>query len=98
MSGVLLLRFRQHGPRRPGFHAFAVVHDDDVIGKPADDAKIMADQKDRQAKLGLQSFDQGQDGFLYGDIQSGSRLVGNQDLGIIGQRHGNHDALALATT
>ena len=34
---------------------------------------------------------------LNGNVQSRRGLVGNQDIGIAGKRHGNHDALTHAT-
>ena len=33
---------------------------------------------------------------LHGDVERGGRLVGDQEIGLVGQRHGDHDALALA--
>ena len=33
---------------------------------------------------------------LHGDVERGGRLVGDQQVGLVGERHGDHDALALA--
>ena len=33
---------------------------------------------------------------LDGDVEGGGRLVGDQEVGAVGERHGDHDALALA--
>ena len=33
---------------------------------------------------------------LDGDVERGGRLVGDQQVGIVGERHGDHHALALA--
>ncbi len=33
---------------------------------------------------------------LHGDVQRGGRLVADQQVGIVGDRDGDHDALALA--
>ena len=37
-----------------------------------------------------------QDLCLNGDVESGRRLVGDQQLGLVGKRHGDHHALTLA--
>ena len=56
----------------------------------------MADQQQGHAQACLQVLEQFEDFQLHGDVQRGSRLVGNQQLGFVGQGHGNHHALALA--
>ena len=33
---------------------------------------------------------------LHGDVERGGRLVGDQEVGLVGERHGDHDALALS--
>ena len=33
---------------------------------------------------------------LHRDVERGGRLVGDQQVGLVGERHGDHDALALA--
>ena len=33
---------------------------------------------------------------LHGDVERRGRLVGDQQIGLVGERHGDHDALALA--
>ena len=48
------------------------------------------------AVLGLQADQQIEDLLLDGDVERGGRLVGDQQLGIAGDGHGDHDALALA--
>ena len=44
----------------------------------------------------LQLFDELQEFRLDSDVNGGGRLVGNQQVRGIGNRHGDHDALALA--
>ena len=46
--------------------------------------------------IGGQILDELQHLRLNGDIQRRGRLVGDQQFGVAGQRHGNHDALAHA--
>ena len=43
--------------------------------------------------MSCRSFD---DLRLDGDVERGGRLVGDQQIGFVGERHGDHDALALA--
>ena len=50
----------------------------------------------RHAELALQALQQLQDLRLDGDVERGGRLVGDQQVGLVGERHGDHDALALA--
>ena len=77
-------------------HYLAVVHDDDFLGDIGDDTKIVGDQQHRHAELALQVVDQLQDLRLDGDVERGGGLVGDQEVGLVGQRHGDHDALPLA--
>ena len=42
------------------------------------------------------SFKQLEDLRLHGDVERGGRLVGDQQVGLIGERHRDHHALALA--
>ena len=50
----------------------------------------------RGVELALQVAHQVEDLRLHGDVQRGGRLVGDQQLGVAGQRHGDHRALAHA--
>ena len=53
----------------------------------------MGDEEDRQPGLGLQPLEQAQHLGLDGDVQGRGGLVGDQQLRIAGQGHGNHDPL-----
>ena len=46
--------------------------------------------------LRLQVLQQLEDLRLHGDVERGGRLVGDQEIGLVGERHGDHHALALA--
>ena len=50
----------------------------------------------REAELALQVGEQPQDLRLHRDVERGGRLVGDQQLGLAHQRHGDHHALAQA--
>ena len=56
----------------------------------------MGDQDHRHAVLGLEILDQVEDLRLHGDVERRRRLVGDQHVGAVGERHGDHHALALA--
>ncbi len=61
-----------------------------------DDSHIVGDQHHRHTEASLQVVEQGKDLGLDGDIESGGRLVGDQQFRLAGERHGDHDALAEA--
>ena len=50
----------------------------------------------RHAELALQLLQQLQDLRLDGDVERRGRLVGDQEVRLVGQRHGDHHPLALA--
>ena len=74
----------------------AALHHVDVVGELADDGQVVGDQDHRHAVALLQLLDQVEDLRLDGDVERGRRLVGDQHVGTVGERHGDHDALALA--
>ena len=57
----------------------------------------MGDEDDRRVEVVLQPVDQLQDLGLDGDVERGRRLVGDEELGLAGQRHRDHHPLAQAT-
>ena len=77
-------------------HHLALAHDIDAIGEAPHDAKVVGDEDDRHAELALQFGQEHQDLRLDGYVERRRRLVGDQDVGIVGQGHRDHDALALA--
>ena len=56
----------------------------------------MGDHQYRRAGLFFEGVEQGEDLRLDGDVKRGGRFVGNQQFGMVNQRHGNHHALAHA--
>ena len=56
----------------------------------------MGDEQQRHAEARLQILEQLQDLRLDGDVERGRRLVGDEDVGLVGERHRDHHALALA--
>ena len=77
-------------------HLAAPVLDDDAVGRLGDHAHIVGDHDQAHAVPGLQADQQIEDLLLDRHVERGGRLVGDQQLGIAGDRHGDHDALALA--
>ncbi len=75
----------------------AGVHDGDDVGVLGDDAEVVGDQEDRHAALALKFSQEFEDLGLDGDVQRRGRLIGDQEPGLAGEGHGDHDALAHAT-
>src|SRR5262245_33653898 len=75
----------------------SALHHTDSVGKLAYDAKVVGDEQHRHAELRLGVFQQLQDLCLDSYIKRGGGLVGNQKVRLIGERHGYHHALALAS-
>ena len=78
------------------FDDLALLHHRDVAGDLAHDAEIVGDEQQRHAELGLQVLEQREDLRLHGDVERGRRLVGDEQIGAVGERHGDHHPLPLA--
>ncbi|CDN42283.1 hypothetical protein BN871_BC_00130 [Paenibacillus sp. P22] len=74
----------------------AGIHDHDVVGHLRDDAEIMRDEQDRHPAFILEAAQQVQNLSLDRDVESGRRLVGDEQLRIAGHRDRDHDALQHA--
>ena len=77
-------------------HDLALGHHPHAVGHAADDAEVVSDEEERHAEPLLERLQQAQDLRLDGDVERGGGLVRDQQLGLIGQRHGDHHALPLA--
>src|SRR5215831_18932444 len=73
------------------------IHDDHALRHLRHDAEIVGDKDDRCSKLALQVHDEVKNLRLDGDVQCGRRFIGDQYLGIAGERHRDHGALAHPT-
>ena len=73
----------------------AVRHDAHAVGHALHDAEVVGDQQDRHAETVPETAEQSQDLRLHGHVEGRGRLVGDQQLRLVGQGHGDHDALAL---
>ena len=74
----------------------AVLHHADPVGDLAHDAEVVGDEQKRHAEPLLQVLQQREDLRLHGDVERRGRLVGDQQIGLVGERHRDHHALALA--
>jgi len=79
------------------FDQFAGVHDADAVRHFGDDAEIVGNQQHAHAALALELCQQVEDLCLHGDVECRRRLVGDQQVGLAGQRDGDHHALLHAT-
>ncbi len=96
MPGIGMLRVLEQLGDRPGLDDLAVGHHADPIGDLAHDRQIVGDQQHRHPEAALQVLQQGQDLGLDGDVERRGRLVGDQQIRLIGERHRDHHALSLA--
>ncbi len=74
----------------------AFLHHADLLRDLAHDAEVVGDEQQRHAEPLLDVLQQLDDLRLHGDVERGGRLVGDEQIGLVGERHGDHDALALA--
>ena len=72
------------------------IHDDDTLRHFGNHTQIMGDQHDRGVDLLLQLTHQIEDLCLDRYVESGRRLVGDQQLWIAGKRHRDHHPLPHA--
>src|SRR5688500_10337605 len=93
---VRVQRLLEQLAHRRFFDDLCAVHHAHALGGLRDDAHVVRDEHDGHAELGLQLVQQLEDLRLDGHVESGGRLVGDQEVGIARQRHGDHDALPHA--
>ena len=94
--GVVVLRVGENLGRRAAFDHFAVAHDEHTVRDAAHDAQIVGDEQHPHVLGLLQVRQQVQDLRLNGHIQRRGRFVRDQNVGLVGQRHGDHHPLPLA--
>ena len=71
----------------------AGVHNHDLIGHIGDNTQVMGNHDDGVAVLLLHLLHELDNLSLDGNVQGSRGLVGNQNIGIAGKGHGNHDSL-----
>ena len=67
-----------------------------AVGHLADDAEVVGDEEERHAEARLEVPEQLQDLRLDGDVERRRRLVRDQEIGLVGERHRDHHPLPLA--
>ncbi len=93
---VGLLGPPEHVVHRDLFDDPPVAHHGDPVGHAGDDPEIMADQQDGRPGLPPGGPQHVQDPGLDGDVERRGRFVGEDQVGVVGHRHGDHRALAHA--
>ncbi|RMS50537.1 hypothetical protein ALP65_04624 [Pseudomonas aeruginosa] len=73
-----------------------LLHDADAVGDAPDQVEVVGDQQQGHAQACLQVLEQIEDLQLDGDVERGGRFVGDQQLRLAGQGHGDHHPLPLA--
>ena len=86
----------EHARGLAGFDDLSPTHDDHVVGDAPDDIEIVGDEQHRHAEPFLQVLQKLKDLRLHRDVERCRRLVGDQKIGTIGERHGDHYPLALS--
>src|SRR5208282_6031228 len=94
-SRVGMARIGEYARRLARLDKFSLPHHDHVVSNAPDDVEIMGDEQHRHTQPGLQVLEERKDLRLHGDVERGRRLVGDQEIGTIGERHGDHHPLTL---
>ena len=95
-AGIGMFRRREHALHRSLLDDLSLLHHAYRFGELAHDAEVMGDEQHRHAEPRCISLSSVEDLRLHGDVECGRRLVGDQQVGLVGERHGDHHALALA--
>ncbi len=80
----------------PTSSKLSAIHDADPVADLRDDAEVVGDQKHGGAVPVPERIDEPQHLRLDGDVERGRRLVGDQELRVVGERRGNDDPLPHA--
>ena len=74
----------------------ALLHHAHPLRNFTHDAEIVGDEEERHAEPLLNVLQQRDDLRLHGDVERRRRFVGDEQIGFVGERHGDHYPLALA--
>ena len=96
MLRIGVLRIGEHLLRPIVLLHLAVFHYIDVLREGTHDREVVGDHDHRHAVAGLEILDELQDLGLNRHVQRRRRFVGDEQIGAVGKRHGDHHALALA--
>ena len=93
---IVVARAAKTSSTGPVLHDLAIPHHRDAVGKAAHDVEVVADEDDGHAEPLAQFRQQSEYLRLYRDVERGRRFIGDQDVRLVGERHGDHHALSLA--
>ena len=82
---------------RCGLHDPTAIHHRDAVGESGDDAEVVADEDDAGMGLPLGDAQQIEDLGLDRHVQCRGRLIGDDEVGVVGDGHGDDDALTHTT-
>ncbi len=94
-AGVVVLRVGKNLGDRAGLDDAPPEHDADPVGDPPHHAEVVGDEQHRHAEAAPQVGEQVEDLGLDGDVEGRGRLVGDEQVGLAGERHRDHHPLAL---
>ena len=94
-AGVRVARMSQDRGRGTFLDHAARVHHGDPVGDRADDQDVVAHVDDREARLAAQAIDLGEDPRLGDDVETGRRLVHDDDRRRADDRDGDGEPLLL---
>src|SRR4028119_1259589 len=77
-------------------HHPAAVHHQNTVGYFGHHPQVVGDEDDGRVVLAAQVVDEAEHTGLHGYVEGRGGLVGNEDGGVAGHGHSNHDALLLA--
>ena len=89
-------RLAQDGVPLADLDDLAAIHDGDPVRDAGDDAQVVRDQDQPDPGIALDLGKEVQNLRLDGYIEGGRRLVGDDQLRLAHERHGDHDPLAQA--
>ncbi len=94
--GIWMLRCAEQIFTQRLFDDTTALHDTYAMGNAPNQVEVVADQQQRHAQACLQFLEQFEDLQLHGDVECCGRFVGDQQLGLVGQRHGDDHPLPLS--
>ena len=96
MLGVGMLRRGEDIVRRAALDDLAIGHHAHPVRHLAHDAEIVGDEQHRHVEFRFELEQQVEDLRLDGHVERGGRLIGDQQVRLVGERHGDHHPLPLA--
>ena len=96
MLGVGMLRRGEDIVRRATLDDLAIGHHAHPVRHLAHDAEIVGDEQHRHVEFRFELEQQVEDLRLDGHVERGGGLIGDQQVRLVGERHGDHHPLPLA--